>query len=111
MCSVGLSSSEVNIVVHNNWSEPIAYRVRVSVKNMFAMPDPGLLRAGEVKYIPVAMNARTDHASLESLPKTKFLVQCLPVGNYSTLPKGFWEAQSAKAGVMKNVGCEYEALN
>lgn len=91
----------------------MAFKVRVSVQNMFSLPDAGgVLMGGEVKRLPVIMRESSEYTTVESVPKAKFLVELVPADDrYNTLgPKGFWSSKNAKEIVKKQIVAEYQVM-
>ena len=109
----GLSTSEDNITLQNSGTFPIAFKIRVSVQNMFSLPEPsGVLMGGEVKRVSVLMRESSEYKTTDSIPKAKFLVELVPVDDgYNTLgPKGFWASKNAKEIVKKQILAEYQMM-
>ena len=112
--AAGLAACEDAIYLHNRGMHPIAFKIRVSVKNVFTLPDAGgVLMGGEQKALPVIMKDSHQYRTIESIPKAKFLVELVPADDgYNILgAKGFWEAKSAKDIVKKQILSEYQIMN
>lgn len=93
---------------------PVAFKIRVSVKNMFTLPDAGgILMGGEQKALSVIMKASSDYKSVDAIPKAKFLVELVSADDgYSLLgPKSFWESKSPKDILKKQILAEFQMMN
>jgi hypothetical protein len=93
---------------------PVAFKIRVSVKNVFTLPDAGgVLMGGEQKALPVIMKDSHQYRSVDAIPKAKFLIELVPADDgYNMLgSKCFWESKSSKDIIKKQILSEYQVMS
>ena len=92
----------------------MAFKIRVSVKNVFTLPEAGgLLMGGEQRALSVIMKASSEFKSVDAVPKAKFLVELVSADDgYSILgPKTFWESKKPKDVIKKQILAEFQMVN
>lgn len=93
---------------------PVAYKVRVSVKNVFSLPDSGgVLMSGEQRALQVILKDSTQFDSVDSIPKAKFLVEMILADDgYNILgAKSFWDSKNGKNIIKKQILSEYQLIS
>jgi len=108
--TVSNSACEDFISLHNKGMHPVAFKVRVNVKNMFTLSDAGgILMGGEHKSLSVVMRVLTEYARVDDIPSSKFLIELVAADDgYNILgAKEFWASKNGAEIAKKQVAADF----
>jgi hypothetical protein len=101
ICAEGSEVLMETLTLHNTSNESVAYRVRVSVPNLFVLQSSeGVLDPAQKLSVPVVLKAFPAMSSdEEEVAIAKFAVECLECDDdyYIMGAKAFWKTHSDKA--------------